>query len=128
YCLRMVLFMAALASGCARSIVSSTVHPDGSWTRKVVFHGAAAEGNGPSFGTKLEDAFTLPSGANWKIKREKKEEEVIVTAERAMQPGETLKKDVTLLTGKTQKTELLVNEVSVKQIAPGRFEYRETLR
>src|SRR5258708_5866487 len=92
-----VIAIAALAGGCARSSVTSTVKADGSWTRKVVFHGAPDDAGAPSFGTKLEDAFTLPSGVGWKIKREKKEDEVIVTAEREMQAGETLKKDITLL-------------------------------
>lgn len=118
---------AALLTGCARSSVTSTVKPDGSWTRKVVYHGAPDDNGQPSIGIKLDEAFTLPGGAEWKIKREKTDSEAILTAERTMKPGETLKKDITLLAGKDKKDVVLVNEVSVKQIAPGRFEYRETL-
>jgi hypothetical protein len=120
---------AVLLSGCARSTITTTVNPDGSWVRKLTFHAPAAKPNNPQPEVKLEDVFVLPSGLPWKTTRTQKEEEIIYTAERVMKAGETLAPDMTLKGSGdlAKKGGPLRNEVSVREIAPGRWEYRETL-
>jgi hypothetical protein len=119
----------ALASGCARVATMSTVKADGSWTRIVKLRVPAADPMQPGPTPKLEDVFVLPTGGPWKVKRATVESEVVYTAERTVAKGETLKNDIVIKGGnKAPMGRLVVNEVTVKEIAPGKLEYREVLR
>lgn len=120
--------LAALGlTGCARGVATTTVHADGSWVRSVTFHGAKPDKDGNTMGTKIEDAFLIPKGQEWKITRQEKEDEVIVTAERTLKPGETLHGDLTLQGSKKQAEATTVNDVTVRMISPGVYKYTETL-
>ncbi len=115
--------------GCGRVSTLTDVHADGSLTRTIKFHGQAPdEKNGVSIGPKLEDTFIIPSGAPWKVTRAKEKDELIVTATRDVPKGETLKQDL-VIRGKIKGNpgRLVVNELAVRQVAPGRLEYREVL-
>ena len=92
-----------LATGCARSVITTTVKTDGSFTRKIVFHapgsgdkGAAGAIIGPGV-SELTDSFDMPAGGPWKTKREKLENEETYTAERELTPGSIQKRDTILL-------------------------------
>jgi hypothetical protein len=81
-----------------------------------------------SLGPKLEETFLIPSGAPWKITRAKEKDDLTITATREVAKGEIVKQDL-VVRGKIKGNpgRLVVNEMSVKQIAPGRLEYREVL-
>jgi hypothetical protein len=112
---------AALASGCARSSVRTSVDSDGSWIRTLKFRGSSE--------TALQDRFVLPSGESWKISRAPIEDGVLYSARRALLPGQTLQRDLVLLNaGETADEQIAANEVTVRTLAPGRWEYREVLR
>ncbi len=155
-----------VGGGCARSVSTTTVRPNGSWVRKIEFHGSPGNGMGAMIanGTKIEDAFVLPKGSGWTITRKEVIEEtdtdkkggerkgadkksaakmdkadavirgvgaptpteVIVTAVREMKLNETLTGDITAKTGGSAVSSTVVNEVSVHEIAPGKYQYRET--
>lgn len=112
-------------TGCSRAVTETTVHANGSWTRKITFHGPKSNPNdGPNannangnngnngnnapqngnqdfnpFGSlmpKLEDVVRVPSGPGWKITRPVKDEESVIVAERTLQPGETLHGDIAI--------------------------------
>ena len=116
-----------LLGGCARGVATTTVRPNGSWTRKITFHGSKPEKDGNLMGTPIAEAFALPSGAGWKITHEDTKDEAVVVAERTLEAGEVLKGDITVKGGKKQPTVTAVNEVTVQKIAPGIFKYTETL-
>jgi hypothetical protein len=123
-----------LATGCARSVITTTVKPDGSFTRKIVFHapgsgdkGAAGAIAGPGM-SELTDSFDMPAGGPWKTKREKLENEETYTAERELTPGSVQKKDIVIKSGdKTKPGVFVVNEATVRSLGAGKWEYRETL-
>jgi hypothetical protein len=130
-----LLAAAALSTmGCARSVVVTTVKPDGAFTRKIVFHGPKASEKGDAGavavagGGELTDTFDMPAGGPWKTKREKLENEETYTAERELTPGSVQKKDIVIKSGdKTKPGVFVVNEVTVRNIGPDKWEYRETL-
>ena len=112
-----------LLTGCGRSRIMTEIKADGSWTRKDVFTGSVKkEGN---MAPDLEDTFALPSGAAWKSHEEKKNDERVLTYERSLAPGASLKGDLSIK-GEPGKF-ILVNQATVTQQGPNRFEYRETL-
>lgn len=113
-------------SGCARSSVSTAVHADGTWTRTVRFNAQAPDKDGSTMGPKLEDVFLLPGGAPWKTKREKQDSEMVYTATRELKPDEAIQRDLALKDSKKPAPKL-VNEVTVRTISPGRYEYHEVL-
>jgi hypothetical protein len=131
-------FKAALAAaatlfliGCGRTSTVTEVKPDGSFTRTLTFRGPApAEGEGAiAMGPTIETLFELPGGAAWKVTREKKDNELIITAKRTFPAGTAAQQDMALKAkGKAPMGRLIVNSVTLRQIAPGRWEYRETLR
>lgn len=127
--LGLLVFSSAAWMGCARAVSTTAVHADGSWTRTVAFHGSSPDQKSMSVGTEIKDAFILPQGPAWKIKNEKTDAEVTVTAVREMFLGGTIENDI--VTKSSDKNSpainVMTNRVSVKQIAPGRYEYRETL-
>src|SRR5579871_3911592 len=115
---------ALLATGCARSVITTSVRADGNWTRTVSFHGPNPDKNGLGPNTKLEDVFTLPAGGSWKITQSKTDEEVVYTAERPLHLGDVVRQDISV---KGKKEVVLTNEASVKETSPGVFTYREVL-
>jgi hypothetical protein len=119
------LLAAILLSGCARARVTTTIKADGSWTRTLVFTGA--EKKEGSMMPPMEDSFVIPSGAGWKSQQGKKDDNLVVTLERTMASGASLKGDVSIKSGEADKLNM-VNEVTVTRLGPRRFEYRETLR
>jgi hypothetical protein len=114
-----------LTSACARARVTTTIKPDGSWTRTVAFTGQEKkEGN---MAPTIEDTFVIPSGPGWKSAETKKNADRILTLERTLAAGAKLQGDVSLKAGEEGKL-TLINEVTVTRLAPRRFEYRETLK
>jgi hypothetical protein len=112
----------ALVSGCkALAVATTAVKPDGSWTRTVRFRGMNNL-------DEVKEAFVLPYGAPWKTRKEWVEGEASYTAERRLRQGETLRQDllVRVKIGHSQQR-LMVNEVTVRAVAPGKIEYREAL-
>lgn len=73
----------------------------------------------------LEDTFVVPSGAAWKAREEKQNEERTLTFERVLAAGGSLDGDVTVKAAQGKLK--LVNRVSVTRVGENRFEYRETL-
>jgi hypothetical protein len=121
-----------LTTGCSRAVITTTVKPDGAFTRKIVFHGPSAgdkAGAGiPMPGGELKDSFDMPSGGPWKTKSEKLENEQVYTAERELTPGSVQKQDLAIKSGDPMKPGVfMVNEASVRSVGPGKWEYRETL-
>ena len=119
------LIIAVLSSACARARVTTTIKADGSWTRSVSLIGQDKK-EGQMTPT-LEDTFVIPSGAAWKSHEEKKNEERTLTLERVLAAGASLDGDVSVKAGAEGKLNM-VNQATVTQVAPNRFEYRETLR
>ncbi len=141
---------ALVISGCARSRITTEIKPDGSWLRTVVFTGS--EKKEGSMAPAIEDSFVLPSGAAWKSHEGKKNDDRVLTYERTMAAGASLKGDIsikgdggklrtyerTMAAGASLKGDIsikgdggklsLVNEATVTRSGPNRFEYRETLR
>src|SRR5258708_3527515 len=113
-----------LTTACARPRGTTTIKPDGSWTRTLAFTGQEKkEGN---MAPTIEDTFVIPSGTDWKSKETKKNDDRVLTFELTLPAGLTLS-DVSLKAGQEGKLSL-VNEVTVKRLTPRRFEYRETLK
>jgi len=128
----MRLFGLALAAaslialaGCARARVTTTIQPDGSWTRNVMLTGQ--EKKDMQVTPTLEDTFALPSGAGWKQKEETANGDRVFTLERTVAAGGSLQGDVTIKAGAGGKLRM-TNEAVVTRIGPHRFEYRETLK
>jgi hypothetical protein len=118
------LVAAVLSSACARARVTTTIQPDGSWTRSVSLSGQ--EKKEGQMAPTLEDTFVLPSGAAWKSHEEKKNEERTLIFDRALAAGASLDGDVSVKAGTDGKLNM-VNQAIVTRLAPNRFEYRETL-
>src|SRR5260370_15961642 len=114
-----------LTTACARARVTTTIKPDGSWTRTLAFTGQEKkEGN---MAPTIDDPFVIPSGAGWKPTESKKNDDRVLTIERTLAAGAKLQGDLSLKAGEEGKLNL-VNEVTVTRLAPRRFEYRETLK
>ncbi len=121
---------ALLATGCSRSVITTAVKADGSFSRKIVFHGPNGDAGGlPGKNMDgLKGSFEMPSGAAWKTKQEKNENEETYTAERDLMPGSVQKQDIAIKSGDNTKPGVfVVNQATVRQTAPGMWEYRETL-
>jgi hypothetical protein len=104
--------------------VTTTIKPDGSWTRSVSLIGQ--EKKEGQMTPTLEDTFVIPSGAAWKSNEEKKTEERTLTLERVLAPGASIEGDVSVKAAAGKLN--MVNQATVARIGPNRFEYRETLR
>ncbi|HLK57913.1 MAG TPA: hypothetical protein VKU00_15200 [Chthonomonadaceae bacterium] len=125
-----LLGLFTLLSGCAREVATTTVKPDGSWTRQVVIHTPKMDMNAPPgpagpFALKPEDVFDLPAGPNWKITKSEKDSDAIYTAERTVPLGAAVDGDIAIKRSNA-KSVAVVNQVTVKQVAPGKFVYTET--
>ena len=121
-----VLAALALLSGCARSKITTEIRADGSWLRTVSFTGQDKKED-MQMTPALEDTFVFPTGAGWKPRQEKKNDDRTMIFERVMPAGRSLEGDLSIKGDGPEKLQL-VNEVTVTRAAPGRFEYRETLR
>ncbi len=75
----------------------------------------------------LEDTFVIPTGAGWKSKEEKQNDDRVLTLERSVAAGASLQGDLSIKAGEGAKLKL-VNEVKVTRLGPHRFEYREILK
>lgn len=118
-----LLGFAWLLGGCTRSLVQTTVQTDGSWTRALKFtSNAALEGQQPA---PLEDVFRMPGGVSWITRRTTTKEDITYTAQRQLKAGARLSGDVAV---KVDHALGLSNQVSVREVAPGEWEYREVLR
>ena len=116
---------AILLSGCSRARVTTAIKADGSWGRTVVLSGP--EKKEGQMTPTLDDTFVIPSGAGWKVSESKKNDERVVTAERNMTAGSSLRSDVSIKGSEPGKL-TLVNEATITRQGPRRFEYKETLR
>ncbi len=128
-CLLALSGFGLLATGCSRSVITTTVKPDGAFTRKIVFHGPNPEGGVLGKENKgLAESFEMPAGGPWKTKRDKNENEETYTAERDLTPGSVQKQDIAIKSGDVAKPGIfVVNQATVREIGPGKWEYRETL-
>jgi len=113
---------AAVLTGCGRSRITTQIKADGSWSRTDVFTGA--EKKEGSMAPDMEETFAFPKGPGWKSHEEKKNDERVLTFERNLAPGASLKGDLSLK-GEPGKM-ILVNTATVSSLGD-RFEYRETL-
>lgn len=109
-----------LASGCARAVVTTEVTAGGDGSRTLQFQGKHLE--------DLQQYFALPRGAPWKTGKEWKHKEAIYTARRALRRGERVWGDLVVReSGAGPGARRLSNEMFVREVAPGRLEYREVL-
>jgi hypothetical protein len=120
-----VLVAAVLSNACARARVTTTIKPDGSWTRSVSLIGQ--EKKEGQMTPTLEDTFVIPSGVGWKSSEEKKSDERTLTLERVLATGASIEGDVSVKAAAASKPNM-VNQATVARIGSNRFEYRETLR
>jgi hypothetical protein len=125
------LAIGALLTGCAHETTTTTVHANGSWTRKSVF--SIAEGDEAKGGKKLalKDVFVIPSGPGWKVEQKKSDSEpklAVVTATKEVAAAESIVGDMTVKSApKTgQATTRVVNSATVRSAGPGRWVYTET--
>jgi hypothetical protein len=120
-----MLFVAALAalSGCGRSRITTEIKTGGAWTRTDSFTGQ--EKKEGQMAPTIDDIFVIPSGAPWKSQTAKTDKDVTIVLERTLRAGDSLKGDLSIRAD-ADKLEL-VNAATVRQVAPRRFEYRETL-
>ncbi len=119
------LCLAALAAltGCARSRITTEIKAGGVWTRTDSFTGQ--EKKEGQMTPSVDEVFLLPSGAGWKSHTVKTDKDSTIVAERILRAGDDLKGDLSI---KADADKLqLVNDVTVRRLAPHRFEYRETL-
>jgi hypothetical protein len=111
-------------AGCAEVNVVTEVKADGSWARKLEFK----MGSESPMGEKgdFSKTFDLPKGEGWTVKEGTEAKNMLYTAERAGKKEDPLPADVAVKSKKGKV--ILVNEASLREVAPGRFEYRETFR
>jgi hypothetical protein len=119
------LCIAALAalSGCARARITTEIKARGAWTRTDSFTGQ--EKKEGQMAPTIDDIFALPSGAQWKSHTLKTDKDSTVVLERTLRAGDELKGDLSIRADADKLQ--LVNDVTVRRVAPRRFEYRETL-
>jgi hypothetical protein len=164
------LTTAVMLTGCARAVVTTTVHPDGSFTRNVKYYGFGGGGDTggilgmasmfggmgddaskPAHGTgknktgatkpdtsggmdkamgammNADASFLLPHGAPWTVSRSKQDGQSVYTAEQQVAAAGMLSGDIAVKDIGDAKQPLTSNTVTVRQLAPSRFEYREVI-
>jgi hypothetical protein len=124
----LLLLPIIIAIGCARTSSTTEVNADGSWKRTVKLTVSKQEGmQSPG----VDQIFQVPSGPGWTTTKNTKKDEIEWTFTRSAKLDELISKDIAInemdKEGKP-KGLILVNEVTVKQIAPNRFKYRETFK
>lgn len=121
----MLLAGALLLNACARARVTTEIHSDGSWTRRLELTGQQKTAGVPVAPT-LEDTFVIPAGEGWKISDEARGNNRAVTLERRLAAGATLEGDVSIKSSEPGHLRM-VNRVSVTAAGPHQWQYRETL-
>jgi hypothetical protein len=121
----LALCLIALAGlgGCARSRITTEIKARGAWTRTDSFTGQ--EKKEGQMTPSIDDVFAIPSGAEWKSHTLKTDKDSTIVLERTLRPGDELKGDLSIKADADKMQ--LVNDVTVRRLAPRRFEYRETL-
>ncbi len=120
-----LLGLAVLAVGCRQTSSLTEVKPDGSFQRTVKFSAMAPMMEEATPEQAINQAFDLPTGGDWKISKDAGSDpsgEMSISASRLFKAGE-IAKDIRL---KVKGKVVLANELAVKEIEPGVFEYRET--
>src|SRR5579862_792826 len=123
------LFAVVLLAGCARVTTTTTLHADGSFSRKVVY--TVSKNSGMSGGAqqskdKPEDYFKLPAADHEvNVSRSDTTSGISVTVTREVAADSGPLPDIALLSdaGKVMAT----SSVSVKKLSGGQIEYVETL-
>ncbi len=124
----LLLLPLIITIGCARTSSSTEVNADGSWKRTVKFTVAKQEGMQSPGADVL---FDLPKGDAWTSKKNEKKDETEWVFTRTCKVDELINKDIAIREPEKEGKPggmMMVNEVTVKQIAPNRFKYRETFR
>lgn len=124
--------LAGLLGGCAQVITTTTLHPDGSFSRKVVYRVEKSSGLTMGAGeasvqkaTRPEDLFKLPSPAS-SLKIERKEDDKTATITVTRDVGASARLQDIVLWGDKGKVQA-TSTVSVAKLANGDLEYTETL-
>lgn len=116
---------ALLGHGCAQLSVQTTLHRDGSWTRRDSFSQNSIMGGDPQARPgDLSQSFDLPAQRGWKVRRGGEAGAPELRASKTLRVRESLQRDVVV---KSKRGRLLWNQVSVRQIRPGVWQYREVL-
>lgn len=119
-----------LLAGCARVTTTTTLHADGSFTRKNVYTVLPSMSPGTSEGQKKkenpEDYFKLPAkGPGVDIVRSQEKDKIVATVTREVAAGSPPLPDITLWDDKGKA--MATSTVSVTKLSDGRIEYVETL-
>ncbi len=123
-----LVLLVVLCTACSRAHLTTEIKQNGTWTRTVALTGQVKKEGAPSMGGSIEENFVIPTlDPLWKSHEETKDENRTLTFERSLTAGAVSKGDLTIKGGETGAVRL-TNEVTVHRLAPGRFEYRETLR
>jgi hypothetical protein len=120
------ILAALLFAGCGRAKVQTDIRADGSWQRTVSYTGSEKKEGSMQMGASIDEVFAIPNGAPWKSSQKKKDDNLIITVERTVGAGETVKADVALKGGDAGKLSFS-NEAKVTRNGR-RIEYTETLR
>jgi hypothetical protein len=132
-----LLSLMVILSGCNSLSVETTIHKDGSYTRNLKFVvGKEPMGGAPN----LENVFAPLGKKDWSIATKTKDDSLIVEASRKFAKNTVSKGDIAIYkkvevkrrgpgadNEKKKPLVLLTNTVTVKELAPGKFEYREVL-
>lgn len=125
--------------GCSSVAVQTTINADGSYVRHIKFTVGSEPMGGPP---KLEKNFQRLSDKKWKVTSKKVDDNLVVEAHRKFDKGQKSEGDVSLMQKLEKKRGfgppkpgeaaprpkvLLTNSCSVKEISPGKWEYKEVL-
>ncbi len=113
-----------LLCGCADVCVTTGVKADGAWDRRLEFRIDAKSPMGEE--GDLAKSFDLPKGEGWTVKEGVEGKKKVYAAERAGKAGEAIASGLVVKTKKGAVA--LSTEASVREISPGRFEYREVVK
>lgn len=122
----MLLAAVAFLAGCARVATTTTLHADGSFSRKTVYAvsklsgGLPAQSSGPSK-DKPEDFFKIPAGAT----KSEDKGNLLVTATREVSSGSAPIQDLSLIGDKGKVTS--TSTVTVEKLPDGTLRYTEFL-
>lgn len=119
-----------LLAGCARVTTTTTLHGDGSYTRKTAYTVLPSMAPGSSEGQKKkenpEDYFKMPAkGPGVDVVRSQEKDKIVVTVTREVTAGSPPLQDITLWDDKGKA--MATSTVSVTKLADGQIEYVETL-
>jgi hypothetical protein len=124
--------LAIVAVGCARVDTHTAIRTDGSFTRTVVLQGTAAPEapakESANLAPTLESLIAPPRGPSWTVTRERRKQELVITARRELAAGEALSDDIGVRRSPETSEPLIGNTAVVERHADGSLEYREVLR